>query len=101
MAKKLATTKTKNTARNADELGELLGLTPSETALMKYKAKISSIAVKAIVESKLSVNEIVERSGVARSKVSAVKNGATVSVSVDLLLKIIAATGTRLTIQAA
>ena len=101
MAKKLATTKTKNIARNADELGELLGLTPSETALMKYKTKISSIAVKAMTESELSVNEIVERSGVARSKVSAVKNGATVSVSVDLLLKIIAATGTRLTIQAA
>lgn len=62
---------------------------------------MSSIAVKAMTESEFSVNEIVERSGVARSKVSAVKNVATVSASVDLLHKIIAATGTRLTIQAA
>jgi predicted XRE-type DNA-binding protein len=39
------------------------------------------------------LNEIVRRSGVARSKVSAVKNGATVSVSCDLLVKIVGATG--------
>lgn len=48
---------------------------------MEYKAKISSIAVEAIEGSGMTVNEIVKESGVARSKVSAVKNGATVSVS--------------------
>jgi transcriptional regulator with XRE-family HTH domain len=68
---------------------------------MKYKAEISRIAVKAMEDSGLAVNELVERSGVARSKVSAVKNGATVSVSIDLLLRIIAATGIKLTIKAA
>jgi predicted XRE-type DNA-binding protein len=47
------------------------------------------------------VNEIVKRSGVARSKVSAVKNGATVSVSCDLLIKIIGATGTQIHLKAA
>lgn len=82
-----------STARNPDELGKVLGLSESDTALMKYKADLTSLAVKAIDESDLSVNEIVKRSGVARSKVSAVKNGATVSVSCDLLVKIIAAAG--------
>lgn len=101
MAKRQTKPKSKNIARTPEELGKLLGLTPSETALMKYKAEISSIAVKAMIESGLNVNEIVERSGVARSKVSAVKNGATVSVSIDLLFKIIAATGTTLSIRAA
>jgi predicted XRE-type DNA-binding protein len=80
-------------AQNADELGEILGLSESDTALMKYKARLTTIAVKAIEKSQLNVNEIVKRSGVARSKVSAVKNGATVSVSCDLLVKIIAAAG--------
>ena len=89
------------TAKNADELGEVLGLSEGDVALMKYKAKISKIAVKAIEESGLSVNEIIKRSGVARSKVSAVKNGATVEVSCDLMIKIIAATGTKLKVQAA
>ncbi len=60
---------------------------------MKYKAELSRLAVKAIHESGLPLNEIVRKSGVARSKVSAVKNGATVSVSCDLLVKIIGATG--------
>jgi predicted XRE-type DNA-binding protein len=80
-------------ARTPDEVGEVLGLTPGDIVLMKYKAELSRLAVKAIKESSLSLNEIVRRSGVARSKVSAVKNGATVSVSCDLLVKIIGATG--------
>lgn len=79
--------------KNADELGKILGLSESDTALMKYKAHLTMLAVRAIDKSRLTVNEIVKRSGVARSKVSAIKNGATISVSCDLLVKIIAATG--------
>jgi predicted XRE-type DNA-binding protein len=92
-------TKKKNyvTARNPDELGKILGLSKSDTALMKYKAALTSLAMKAIEHSKLSVTEIVKRSNIARSKVSAVRNGASVSVSCDLLIKIIAATGTEIT----
>jgi len=71
----------------------MLGLTPGDIALMKYKAELSRLAVRAMQESGLTLNEIVRRSGVARSKVSAVRNGATVSVSCDLLVKIIGATG--------
>ena len=88
-------------AKTPEELGDLLALSPGDVALMKYKAKIAKIAMKAIKDSELSVNEIVKRSGVARSKVSAVKNGATVEVSSDLMIKIIAATGTKLRVQAA
>jgi predicted XRE-type DNA-binding protein len=80
-------------ARTPNEIGRILGLTPGDIALMKYKAELSRLAVKAIRESGLQLNEIVRRSGVARSKVSAVKNGATVAVSCDLLVKIIGATG--------
>ena len=58
---------------------------------MKYKAELSRIAVRSIRESGLTVNDIVKRSGIARSKVSEVKNGATVSC--DLLVKIIGASG--------
>jgi predicted XRE-type DNA-binding protein len=89
------------TVRNPDELGEVLGLSMGDIALMKYKAELSEIATRAIRVSELSVNEIVKHSGVARSKVSAVKNGATVSVSCDLLIKIISATGTRIQLKAA
>ncbi len=67
---------------------------------MKYKAELSEIATRAMRESDLTVNEIVKHSGVARSKVSAVKNGATVSVTCDLLIKIISTTGTGIRLKA-
>jgi predicted XRE-type DNA-binding protein len=93
---------TKNTVnRSAQQIGEALGLSEGDIALMEYKADLSRIAVKSIAVSEMMVNEIVEKSGVSRSKVSAVKNGATIGVSIDLLLRIIAATGTRITIRAA
>jgi len=79
----------------------VLGLSDGDSALMKYKAELSRIAARAIAQSGLGVNEIVKRAGVTRSKVSAVKNGATVSVSCDLLIKIIGATGTRIHLEAA
>lgn len=88
-------------ARTPDELGKNLRLTQADVALMKHKALLSSLAVKAIEDSGLTVNEIVKRSGVARSKVSAVKNGAVVSISCDLLIKILAAAGKRLEFRAA
>ena len=65
-------------AHTADEVGEILGLSKGDIGLMKYKAELSQIATQSIRESGLSVNEIVRLSGVARSKVSAVKNGATI-----------------------
>ena len=87
--------------RAAQQIGEMLELSESDIALMEYKADLSRIAVKSIAASQMSVNEIVEKSGVSRSKVSAIKNGATINVSIDLLLRIIAATGTKITIRAA
>jgi len=96
---KKSTKKTEN--RASQQIGEMLDLSESDIALMEYKADLSRIAVKSIVASQMSVNEIVEKSGVSRSKVSAIKNGATISVSIDLLLRIIAATGTKITIRAA
>ena len=87
-------------ARTPDELGKTLRLTKADVALMKHKALLSSLAVKAIEDSGLTVNEIVKRSGVARSKVSAVKNGAVVSISCDLLIKILTAAGKRLEFRA-
>ena len=84
------------TAKTPDDLGRILGLTPGDIALMKYKTELSTLAVRAIEESGLTLNEIVKRSGVARSKVPAVRNGATVSISRDLLGKIIGTTGIQL-----
>jgi predicted XRE-type DNA-binding protein len=65
-------------------------------ALIEYKAELSQMAVKAINKSGLSVNEIVKLSGVARSKVSAIKNGSLAGISCDLFMKVISSTGMKL-----
>ena len=83
--------------RNSKELAEALGIDSEvDVALMEYKAQLSSMAAKVIEESKLTVNEIVKRSGVARSKVSAIKNGALAGMSSDLFLKVISAAGAKI-----
>lgn len=83
-------------AKNAQELGEMLGLNECETALMIHKAELSQMAIKAISKSGLTVNEVVKLSGVARSKVSAIKNGALAGITCDLFIKVISATGAKL-----
>jgi predicted XRE-type DNA-binding protein len=95
--------KTKNyvVAKNTIELANILGLDSADAALMEYKALLSEFAAKSIIRSGLTVNEIVERSGVARSKVSAVKNGCVAGISCDLFFKVISATGAKLTLKMA
>jgi len=82
--------------KTPDQIGEALGLNKCEITLMKHKAELSHLAIKAIEKSELTVNEIVVNSGVARSKVSAIKNGAISGISCDLFIKIISATGAKL-----
>ena len=69
--------------------------------LIEQKAEISSLTVKAIENSKMSINEIVERSGVARSKVSAIRNGALSGISLDLFFRVMLASGVRVKVRAA
>jgi hypothetical protein len=88
--------------KNSKEIAKALGLHSSaDIALMEYKAHLSGLAAKAIKESGLTVNEIVKRSNVARSKVSAIKNGALAGISSDLFLKVIAAAGGKITFKLA
>ncbi|MNT72606.1 hypothetical protein D3C86_2008820 [compost metagenome] len=68
---------------------------------MVYKAELSLITVKAIKNSGLTVTEIVTRSGVARSKVSAIKNGSLASLSSELFVKVLAACGAKLSLKLA
>jgi predicted XRE-type DNA-binding protein len=85
------------TARNSSEISKALGIdSAAEQALVEYKAQLSKIAVETIENSKLQVNEIVKRAGIARSKVSAIKNGSLSGISSDLFIKVIIAAGGKL-----
>lgn len=85
------------TARNSSEISNALGIdSEAEQALVEYKAQLSKIAVETIESSEFQVNEIVKRAGVARSKVSAIKNGSLAGISSDLFIKVIVAAGGKL-----
>lgn len=89
-------------AKNSNELFEALGIdSPADIALIEYKAQLSQLAVKAITKSGLTINEVVKRSGIARSKVSAIKNGALSGISCDLFMKVISAVGGKLSFKMA
>ena len=89
-------------AKNSKEIAVALGIdSPTDIALMEYKASLSELAAKVIENSGLTINEIVKRSDVARSKVSAIKNGALAGISSDLFLKVISAAGGRVTFKLA
>jgi hypothetical protein len=90
------------TAHTPEEVAKAIGIdSPVDIALIEYKARLSELAAKVIESSGCTVNEIVKRSGVARSKVSAIKNGALAGISSDLFLKVIAAAGGRVTFKLA
>lgn len=100
--KKTKTLRSKNytVAKSPKDIADALGIdSDSDQKLMEYKVLLSSMAVKVIEKSKLSVNEIVERSGVARSKVSAIKNGALAGISSDLFIKVITGAGGKITFK--
>ena len=89
-------------ARTPEEIARAIGLdSPVDAALIEYKARLSALAAKVIASSNFTVNDIVKRSGVARSKVSAIKNGALAGISSDLFLKVIAAAGGKVTFKLA
>ena len=90
------------TARSPEEIARAIGIdSPVDVALIEYKARLSQLATKVIASSGCTVNELVKRSGVARSKVSAIKNGALAGISSDLFLKVISAAGGRVTFKLA
>lgn len=89
-------------AKTPGEIAKVLGIdSPMDIDLMEYKVRLSTMAAEVISVSGLRINEIVKRSGVARSKVSAIKNGAIAGISSDLFLKVISAAGGKLIIKLA
>ncbi len=84
------------------EIGHAIGIDdPVDVALFSYKADLSILAVKTIRESGYSISDLSKKAGVARSKVSAIANGAVVGMSHELFLKIIIACGKQIITKAA
>lgn len=79
----------------ADELGEVLGLSPAETAEMEFRSELTVALAKIIQSGRLTHEEIAHRSGTSRTRVTAIANGNTDGISTDVLIRVLAGTGHR------
>lgn len=83
------------TVRTADELGRALGLSQADTAEMEFRSELTLALAEIIQAGRLTHAEIARRAGTSRTRVTGIANGNTHGVSIDVLIRVLAATGHR------
>jgi predicted XRE-type DNA-binding protein len=80
-------------ARNSKELASALELTAAEGAEIELRSELNSKIVEIVVRKKLTHAEVARLAKTSRTRVTAVLNRNTKSVSTDLLLRVLYALG--------
>jgi predicted XRE-type DNA-binding protein len=80
-------------ARNAKELASALGLTPADGADIELRSELNSKIVEIVGRKKLTHAEVARLAKTSRTRVTAILNRNTKSVSTDLLLRVLYALG--------
>lgn len=83
------------TTHSTAELGEALGLSPVDAAEIEFRSELNRAIVRIMEHRKLTHAEIARLAGTSRKRVTAKANGNTHGVSMDVLIRIIAANGYR------
>ena len=79
------------TVRTAEDLGQALGFSASDTAKMEFRSELTVALAKIIQAGRLTHAAIAK----SRTRVTAIANGNTHGVSTDVLIRVLAATGHR------
>jgi predicted XRE-type DNA-binding protein len=82
-----------NVARNAKELAEVMGLTPSDAVEWELRYSLTQKIIEMAERNRLSVTQIAKRSKTSRARVTHVLKGDSQGISIDVLLRILGATG--------
>ena len=77
------------------ELGSALGLSSAETAEMEFRSEQTCALTKIIRAGNLTHAEIANLAGTSRARVTAIANGNIQGVPIDLLIRVLSATGHR------
>ena len=80
-------------AGNAFELAELLGLDEVDAAEMQFKVELNNEIIKKFKAKRFTHAELAKKAGVSRTRVTALINRNTQGLSVDFMLKVLAALG--------
>ena len=79
--------------RNSRELASALGLTPADGAEIELRSELNSKIVEIVARRKLTHAEVAKLAKTSRTRVTAILNRNTKSVSTDLLLRVLYALG--------
>lgn len=88
-------------SKNAKLLAEDLGLSPAEAALMELKSKLYENCASSISSSSLTHEEVAKLVGTSRARISRLSKLAEASVSLELLIKIVATLENKMPIKVA
>jgi predicted XRE-type DNA-binding protein len=80
-------------AHNAEELAQVLGLSPADAVEIEVRSKVNNMIIKVVDQQGLTHAEVAKLSGTSRSRVTAILNRNTQDVSTDLMLRILACLG--------
>jgi len=79
--------------RNAMELAETLGLTPADGAEIELRSELNSKIAEIVRRRELTHAEVARLAKTSRTRITAILNRNTKSVSTDLLLRVLYALG--------
>ena len=89
----------RTTVRTAEELGQALGLSVSDTAEMEFRSELTVALANIIRAGRRTHAEIAQKAGTSRTRVTAIANGNTHGISTDVLIRVLAATGYRVEVR--
>jgi predicted XRE-type DNA-binding protein len=81
--------------RTAAKLGDALNLSAADTAEMEFRSELTLALTRIIRSGQRTHAEIAKHAGTSRTRVTAIANGNTHGVSIDVLIRVLAATGYR------
>ena len=79
--------------KNATELAKTLGLTPSDALEWEVRHSITKKIIDTAKKQELSVTEIAKLAGTSRARVTKILKDDTSGISLDVLFRVLGATG--------
>lgn len=79
--------------KNAAELAEALGLTPADGVEIKIRSDLNDKIIEVVEKKDLTHAQVAKLAKTSRTKITALMNHNTQSISTDLMLRILASLG--------
>lgn len=89
----------KNTASDAQSLARVLGLTPAQGQEIEIRSDLNDKIIETVQKKKLTHAQVAKLCGSSRTRITALLNRNTQSISTDLMLKILVTLGVSVRVQ--